>query len=118
MNVRFIERITEDLCRQRIIVGNCVYYYLNNDNRVKAYCEETGVIIKVINKTGGPVDCIFLPFENYFQPTRCSQGAPKWYQHIDGNHWYYEDMYKHVLPKDSDYKNLATAMENYIKIFE
>ena len=117
-NVKFIKKITDYVVADRTIIGNYVYYMLNNGNRIKAYCEDTGVRMEVINKMEGKVDGVFLPFANYFEPTQCSLGAPKWYQHIDNNHWYFEEMYKHVLPKDDDYRRLAEAMENYIIMYE
>lgn len=118
MNVRFIKRITEDVRRERIIIGDFVYFVLRNGNRAKAYCDEFGVRIEVINKKEGKVDSTYLPFKNYFMPTQCSAGAPMWYQHIDKNRWYFEEMYSHVLPKASDYKNLASAIDSYIGMFE
>ena len=117
-NIRFIKQITSYIDRERIIVGNCIYYKLKNGNRARMWCETDGVRIKIINAKEGEVDGVFLPFMNYFQPTRCSPNAPKWYQHIDGNYWYFEKEYSHVLPKESDYTRLANAMENYIQMFE
>jgi hypothetical protein len=118
MNVRFIKRITDAVNRERTIIGVCVYYALHNGNRVKTYCLETGVTMEIINKKEGKVDSVFLPFKNYFQPTQCSKGAPMWYQHIEGDHWYFEKTYSHVVPKVSDYINLARAMEDYMRLFE
>jgi hypothetical protein len=101
-----------------VIIGDYVYYVLGNGNRVKAYCDDTGVEMEVVNRKDGRVDRVYLPFRNYFQPTQCSPGAPTWYQHIDHGRWYFSQTYSHVLPKVSDYRNLANAMENYIKMFD
>ena len=117
-NIKFINRITDEINREKVVMGNFVYYVLNNGNRVKTYCEEEGVRMEIVNKKEGKVDGTWLPFRNYFQPTQCSLGAPTWYQHINHGKWYFSEMYTHVLPKASDYKNLAKAMETYIKMFE
>lgn len=118
-SIKFIKQITDYINKERIIVGNCIYYKLKNNNRVKTWCDNDGVRIKIINCKEGEVDYTFLPFKNYFEPTQCSPGAPMWYQHIeDGNRWYFEETYSHVLPKERDYKRLANAMENYIQMFE
>ena len=117
-NIRFIKQITSYIDRERIIVGNCIYYKLKNGNRARTWCETDGVRIKIINAKEGEVDGVFLPFMNYFQPTQCSPGAPQWYQHIENDRWYFEKEYSHVLPKESDYTRLANAMENYIQMFE
>ena len=117
-NIKFIKQITDYIDRERIIAGNSIYYKLKNNNRAKTWCEEDGVRIKIINCKEGEVDHAFFPCQNYFEPTQCSPGAPKWYQHIEGNRWYFEKSYTHVLPKESDYMRLAAAMENYIEMFE
>ena len=117
-NIKFIKRITDELSRERVIIGDFVYFVLGNGNRVKAHCDEFGVQMEVINRKEGRVDSIHLPFRNYFQPTQCSPGAPTWYQHIDHDKWWFEGTYKHVLPKSSDYRNLANAMETYIRMFD
>lgn len=117
-NIKFINRITDELNREKVVMGDFVYYVLGNGNRVKTYCEEDRVIMEVINRKEGKVDAVSLPFRNYFQPTQCSPGAPTWYQHIEHGRWYFSEMYIHVLPKVSDYKNLAKAMETYIRMFD
>lgn len=117
-NVKFINRITDEISREKVVIGNYIYYVLGNGNRVKAYCEEQGVRMEVINRKEGKVDSVWLPFSSYFKPTQCSVGAPMWYQHIDHGHWYFSQTYTHVLPKASDYKNLAAAMETYIRMFD
>lgn len=93
INIKFIRKITDHVHRERKIIGNCVYYTLENGNRIKAYCESTGVKLEVINKMEGKVDTISLPFSNYFAPTQCS-------------------------PKDSDYDSLAQEIEEYICMYE
>ena len=80
--------------------------------------DQNGVNIKVINKIDGEVDRAFLPLENYFKPTQCSPGAPKWTPHIENGKWYFSDTYSHVLPKENDYMNLAAAIDQYIILFE
>lgn len=117
-NIKFIKKITDYVNRDRKIVGNCVYYTLQNGNRIKLCCYEGGVKADVINKIDGNVDGISLPFANYFKPTQCSPNAPKWTQYIDNGKWYFSDVYKHVLPTDEDYTNLANAIEDYIEMYE
>lgn len=116
-NIKFIKKITDYVRKDRIIVGNCVYYNLANGNKVKLWCYERGVRAEVINKIDGKVDSIDFPFANYFEPTQCTINAPKWTQRIDGNEWYFERVYDHVLPKESDYMNLAEALESYITMY-
>lgn len=116
-NVKFIKKITDYVMQDRTVIGNCVYYNLANGNKVKLWCYEYGVMAEVINKVQGKVDAIDFPFANYFKPTQCSQNAPKWTQHIDGDKWYFESAYTHVLPKESDYTCLAEALELYIKMY-
>ena len=117
-NIKFILKFANEVPRGHKVVGNCVYFVLKNGNRVKAYCDEYGVILEVINNREGKIDSVKLPFSNYFQPVQCSQGAPAWYQTIEHGKWRFEETYKHVLPKLRDYQNLAEAMENYIAMFE
>lgn len=117
-HIKFLNQITEYIERDNINIGNYTYYDLNNGNRIKLYCEDNGVNIKVINKTDGEVDRVFLPFENYFKPTQCSPGAPKWTPHIENGKWYFSDTYSHVLPKENDYMNLAATIDQYIILFE
>lgn len=118
-NIKFIKTITDYVkIGKKEIIGNCVYYILDNGNRVKMWCYDCGVEADVINKIEGKVDCVKFPFDNYFEPTQCSIGAPKWTQHIDNGKWYFEDTYTHVLPKEKDYVNLAEAIETYIRMYE
>jgi hypothetical protein len=117
-NIKFIKTITNYVDKTRVIIGNCVYFNLANGNKVKLWCYEMGVGAEVINKLEGRVDRTEFPFANYFEPTQCSPGAPKWTQHIDRGTWYFEDSYKHVLPKVSDYMNIARAIEMYIEMYE
>ena len=116
-NIKFIKRITDDISMGRTIIGNCIYYDLANGNIAKIWCEELGVEINIINSTHGKVDNVYLPFANYFEAVQCSSNSPKWHQHIDKGHWYFEESYKHVLPKNSDYMRLAKAIETYINMF-
>ena len=117
-NIKFISRIAEEVPREHKVIGDCIYYVLKNGNKVKAYCEKDGVRLEVVNSKEGKVDGAKLPFSNYFQPVQCSKGAPSWYQHIKNGKWYFEESYKHVLPKSKDYQNLAEAIEIYICMFE
>lgn len=117
-NIKFIKEITRYVNKSRTIIGNCVYYNLANGNRVKMWCDELGVETNIINKINGKVDSVDFPFANYFAPTQCSVNAPKWTQHIDRGIWYFSDSYSHVLPKESDYINLAKALEIYIEMYE
>lgn len=117
-DVKFIRQITDHIKgMERQIYGNCAYYALEKDgNRAKLYCESGGVQAAIISKTAGPVDSVFFPFANYFDKVSCSKGAPEWYQHIDGNRWYFEE-YPHVLPKDKDYDRLAAGLQQYMQLF-
>lgn len=117
-NIKFISRISLEVPRKANNVGNCIYYVLNNGNRVKAYCVEDGVILEVINTKEGKIDNIKLPFANYFEPVQCSENSPYWYQHIEKGKWHFEESYIHVLPKVSDYRSIAKAIEDYICMFE
>lgn len=117
-NIKFIKKITDYIEKDRTIIGNCVYYNLHNGNKVKLWCYELGVSADVINKVNGKIDSVDFPFANYFAPTQCSVNSPKWTQHIDNGTWYFENTYKHVLPKESDYKNLAEALSVYIEMYE
>ena len=120
-NIRFIKKITDYVVGRKavdkVVIGNCVYYNLANGNKVKLWCYERGVGAEVINKMDGKVDSVDFPFANYFKPTQCSSNAPQWTQRIDGNEWYFERVYKHVLPKESDYMKLAEALELYIAMY-
>ena len=86
-NIKFILKITDHVSGDREIIGNCVYYNLDNGNKVKLWCYECGVEAEVINKINGKVDYVRFPFANYFAPTQCSAGAPIWTQHIDNGKW-------------------------------
>ena len=92
--------------------------FVDNGNKVKLWCYQYGVEAEVINKTKGKVDSVVFPFKNYFAPTQCSPGAPLWTQYIEYGHWYFEETYKHVLPKKKDYENLADAIQTYIEMYE
>ena len=118
--IKFIKKITDYVEKDypKQIVGNCIYYDLTNGKVMKLWCYEYGVKAEIINKFDGKVDSIDIPFSNYFEPTQCSSGAPKWTQHIDNGKWYFENTYKHVLPTEKDYIKLAMAIEMYIKIYE
>lgn len=117
-NIKFIKKITDYVAKDRVIIGNCVYYNLANGNKVKMWCYEYGVRTEVINKIDGKIDSVDFPFINYFAQTQCSPNAPKWTQHISNGKWYFEDTYQHVLPKESDYMNLATALELYVAMYD
>lgn len=116
-NIKFIKKITDYIQKDRTIIGNCVYYNFANGNKAKFWCYEFGVRAEVINKIDGKVDSVEFPFMNYFEPTQCSHGAPKWTQHIHQGKWYFEDTYSHVLPKAKDYMKLAQALNTYIEMY-
>ena len=117
-NIKFIRTITDYVKGQRTTIGNCVYYNFINGNKVKLWCYEYGVRAEVINKIEGKVDSVDFPFANYFEPTQCSEGAPKWTQYIDNGKWYFSEKYTHVLPKEKDYMNLARALREYIEMYK
>jgi hypothetical protein len=117
-DIKFIKKITDYIGRKRTIIGNCVYYNLENGNKVKLWCEELYVEANVINKIGGKVDTVRFPFANYFAPTKCSPSSKEWTQHIYCGEWQFASMYVHVLPKENDYINLAKAISTYIEMYE
>jgi hypothetical protein len=117
MDIKFIKRFADEVERIHIIVGNCIYFELT-ENRAKTYCDENGVWIEIINPKHGLIDKVRLPFCNYFEPVRCSPDAPEWTQCIDRDGtWRFEKMYPHTLPKASDYKRIASAMNEYMELF-
>ena len=116
-DIKFIKKITDYIELERTVVGNCIYYNLDNGNKVKLWCYELGVEANVINKANGKIDAVSFPFVNYFKPTRCSDNAPQWTQYIYDNKWNFEDLYPHTIPKEYDYKNLAKALITYIEMY-
>ena len=116
-NVKFIKQITDYIEFERAILGNCVYYNSANGNKVKLWCEERSVEVKVINMFNGCIDTNSFPFANYFKPTRCSANAPSWTQRIDNGKWYFSDTYSHVLPTESDYRSIADALSTFIEMY-
>ena len=116
-NIKFIKKITDYVSDDRTIIGNCVYYNLANGNKVKLWCDTYGVRAEAINKIDGKIDSVDFPFANYFAPTQCSPGAKMWTQHIDNGKWRFENTYKHVLPKESDYQRLAETLNMYIEMY-
>lgn len=118
-NIQFIRAICAHLPRLGNIVGDYIYFPLDNGNRVKAFCEnDVGVKLEVINIRNGMNDSVYLPFSNYFQPVCCCPGADSWYQRIDRDKWYFETTYPHLVPKESDYVRLACAIELFISMWE
>lgn len=117
-NIKFIRQITDYVKGQRTTIGNCIYYNFTNGNKVKLWCCEYGVRAEVINKMDGKIDSVDFPFANYFEPTQCSEGAPKWTQHISHGKWYFSEAYTHVLPKEKDYMNLARALREYLEMYK
>ena len=117
-NIKFIKQIAGYIDREGIIAGNCIYYKLKNNNRVKTWCETNGVCVEIINCKEGKLDQVFFPFRNYFEAVKCYDETEKWYQYIVEDCWAFEKLYSHVLPKENDYINLSIAIENYIEMFE
>lgn len=117
-NIKFIKKITDYIEKDRTIIGDCIYYNLKNGNKIKLWCYSQGVEASAINKIDGEIDRVRFPFANYFEPTQCSNNAPKWTQHIDNGKWHFENMYTHVIPKDSDYINISKALSTYIEMYE
>lgn len=118
----FIEKMTDYLLkkdvRRRKFVGDCVYIPLKNGINIKFYCLSTYVAAKAISKLHGEIDYVELPFSEYFVPKKCSPGAPSWCQSIENGRWRYGETYAHVLPTGDDYKNLATGMTEFIKLYD
>lgn len=118
----FIEEMTDyllekDVMRRRF-VGRCAYIPLQNGIRIKLYCSSTYVAAEAISRSCGRVDYVELPFSEYFEPKQCSQGAPKWSQHIENGKWYFSDTYPHVVPSQEDYKRLAHGMTEFIELYD
>lgn len=119
--LKFISEITSYLLpvneKQRVIIGDCVYVPLRDGMNVKLYCEARAVIAKVISKRAGVLDCVELPFANYFKPTKVSDSAPEWTQYIDNGKWYFSDTYPRVLPTEEDFACLAAGIDAYIGLY-
>lgn len=118
MNSKFIKSFTNHIKREGFLIGECYYYAFSNGNRAKLWCSNTGVNAEILHVKHGKIDSVFFPFSEYFEKVQCSQGAPFWTQHISGEKWQYEGNYNHVLPKQSDYKSIANAIETYFILFE
>lgn len=116
-NIRFITSIASWIERQYIVAGDAIYYNIGNENRAKAWCDSSGVLIEIINKRTGKVDGIHFPFARYFSKKRCSAGSPLWDQHITRGKWQFEGQYSHVMPNGADYKSIAYGIESYIALF-
>ena len=125
-NIKYIREIMSESPREDWKeVGDTLYLKLGNGNRAKVwvgggniYNQSHGIKIEIVNKTDGKVDSAYFPFKNYFKPVRCSKGAPAWYQHLDGGKWYFSNMYTHVLPTSEDFRAIATAVCEYLDMFE
>ena len=117
-NIKFIKEITEFVRLKRTIVGNFIYYTLDNGNRIKTWCDGYGVEMEVIHKISGKVDSIELPFSNYFKPVQCDSKSPCWYQNISHNEWQYEKRHPDLCPTDEDYENIASGIETFISLYE
>lgn len=117
-NIRFIKEITAHLDKEPIVVSDYIYYALPNGNMAKTWCDCCGVHIAIINKMQGEVDSMYFPFEKYFKPVRCFEGAELWHQYIRETHWCYELQHPHVAPQADDYINLCNAMKTYISMYE
>lgn len=117
-DIKFIKEITEFVCLKRTIVGDFIYYTLDNGNRIKTWCYGYGVEMEVIHKTSGKVDSIKLPFLNYFKPVQCGPNSPYWYQSISYNKWQYEKQHPDLFPTDEDYKSIADGIETFISLYE
>jgi hypothetical protein len=115
-DIKFIKEFAKYIERDQTIVGNCIYYRLGT-NRAKTYAEEYGVWVEIINPVSGLIDKIRVPFSKYFQAVRCSVCAPTWTQTIEHGEWRFKHM-PHTQPKASDYKAVANAMNEYMKLFE
>lgn len=116
-NVKFIKEIISSMDEEKIIAGNAIYVILNDKNRIKLYCSQCGVEAEIINVVNGKIDTAYFPFANYFEPTQCSERAPKWTQNIEYGKWRYSTEYSHVIPTEEDFKNLTDAIIRYMDIF-
>lgn len=106
------------------LVGRNLYVkFPNTGKRFKIYLEDfsnryhniDGFMCVVINKDDGVVDKCGFMFCDYFDKVACSPNSPKWIPHIEGNDWYFS-RYSHCLPKESDFKRIAEAIDEYIAI--
>ena len=116
-NIKFIKEIMSySSNRKGKVLGNYMYYKLNNRTTAKIWCQSDGIVARIINNETGEVDSCHFPFANYFDKKKCSPNAPEWSQYIDNGKWYFSQ-YKHVLPTAQDYHRIAFAVTDYISLF-
>ena len=116
--VEFIREITQRSKRsEREEIGNCIFFRMKNGNVAKAYCVSNAATVEIISRTEGMIDCVELPFANYFAKKKCSPGAPEWDQHIENGRWYF-DQYPHCCPTNQDYMAISAAVDKYIGMME
>ena len=117
-------KLAKEMDYKATLVGRNLYVkFPNTEKRFKIYLTDfrrvfgntDGFMCVVINKNDGEVDRCGFRFDDYFDKVACSTNAPKWTPHIDGNDWYFSH-YPHCLPKESDFKRIAEAINEYIAI--
>lgn len=102
----YVERSTE-------VFGRDAYFPLENGKIAKATCEESGIKVQIIHPEKGIMDSSFLPFSEYFKPVQFSPDGPEWNICIENGRWLYK-----TPPSESDAINIASAMKDYIRLFE
>ncbi len=118
-NIKFVTDILLHSRRRASMTpaGNFLLCPMSNGNVAKICCETNGIRVEIINKKEGTVDRTLFPFTNYFSKKKTSDNAPLWDQHIENGKWYFAQ-YPRCLPTALDFKNLASAVDDYLTIME
>lgn len=116
-NIKFIRSVMEYSSLTGTELGNFFIVPMQNGNVAKCCCEANGVRVEIVNKKEGVVDRTIFPFANYFTQKKCSPNAPMWDQHIENGKWYFQQ-YAHCLPTPQDFRQLACAVDTYIRMMD
>lgn len=118
-NIKFIRSIARYCDNDKIEIGNCIYFDLDNGwrSKAKAFCTQHGVQMEIISPTIGKIDVVELPFANYMDKRKLSPSAPEWYTYIDNGHWYWTQQYPNLAPTDTELMRIAAAMNAYMRLF-
>ena len=109
--------------RTTLVSRNLYVKFPNTGKRFKIYLDDfsnrylniDGFMCIAINKDEGVIDKCGFRFCDYFDKVACSPNSPKWIPYIDGNDWH-SSRDLHCLPKESDFKRIAEAIDEYIEI--
>lgn len=117
-------KLAEKMDYKTALVGRNLYVkFPNTGKRFKIYLDDfarisgniDGFMCIAINKDDGVIDKCGFRFCDYFDKVSCSPTDPKWTPHIKNNSWHFS-RYSHCLPKESDFKRIAEAINEYIAI--